>query len=273
MNEERFAGKWHLASKDAVGVVITVHGLNNKPEVMAPFGESLSASGFHVFELGLSGHLPEQSLAAISEERWLRDFGDAVDECRHRFPALPLHILAYSLGALVAAVFLDAQTENAISAAYFLAPALQFTTWGKIRRLLSPLRFLRVALPSVAPRHLRQHRTTPLRAYWALLMLASRLQNIRQGSALRSIPVRYVLSPDDRVISERKTDRWISRNGLRSWQRSDPLREFRESRRIGHYLIDPQVVGSCGWTALTSDIAGFFAPHRNPARPQKRPPG
>lgn len=239
------------------GVVLLIPGLNNCPEVMAPFSALLGAAGYHSATLRLSGHSPGESWHGVSAQLWLDEYFAARRTIAERFPGLPFFVLGYSLGGALATAAIQRNPRSAPHAMYLLAPALHFTAWGTLRRLLCFCAPSGLALPSAAPSHLRARSSTALRAYAALFELATAAT--APGGALQTTPGRILLLPGDELVNYRATLRWLDEQRLTNWQLSPLCRSLQLPHRHRHQLIDPGCFPPAAWTELSREILDFLA--------------
>ncbi len=238
------------------GVILTLHGLNNKPQVMSSFCQFFQAEGFHVLQVSLSGH--EHKNLDVTEEHWLQDIANAVSEAQRQYPNLPFYNISYSLGSLVTTAYLDHQQKSPFKKMIFLAPAIRPNVATSLIRLLSPLRVFGFSLPSFAPSSYRAHRSTPLAFYNSLFILVDQVQTLQNPITLNEVPTKIVIAKNDELVSTRSLRTWVEKNALFRWQVEiiKPQPTSRLSYR--HLIIDKQTLGEKEWDRLTKEISDFF---------------
>jgi len=243
----------------ALGVVLVVHGLNNKPEVMDSLINVLVSNGFQCLRVSLYQDVPDSRPDPNEiEARWRAIFANAYREALDRFPHLPMSALSYSLGALNTISFLDGEEAPTLNNMVLLAPPVALTRSASFVRALTPLSGLGIALPSAAPVEIRARRGTPLSEYAAMLHLVRDVRTLDRPRKIGQIPTTVYLDPDDELVSYAGVLDWIDRNDLEKWTHKGFKDRAPERRTYSHLMVLEESLGSVAWTELTRDIVAHF---------------
>ena len=127
--------QWFLAkSNKAPAVVLLIHGLNQRPSSWTQLIEELNDLGLHVYRLSLKGHrgLPSRDMEEVSSDIWLNEFHEGYAQTHKRFPGLPLYLVAYSMGALIAMTGQLQAGKSLFARQLLLAPALSIRPYTKL---------------------------------------------------------------------------------------------------------------------------------------------
>lgn len=184
--------------------------------------------------VNLCGHDHETKYVSLTQQHWLDDIATAYEDAQKLYSPLPLYFVAYSTGALAISGFVAQSQGKPFQAGVFLAPAFALTWRAQLVRLLTPLRFLQLRLPSLAPRQLRAHHSTSLHAYHAMYSLWQGLRSATGTSYLNQIPVLIYANPDDELVSFHGLKQWLAKHNLNNWQ----LTGVEGSFDYQHLLID-----------------------------------
>lgn len=244
----------------ARGVVLVGHGLNIRPEVMSGLVDVLVDEGFHCLCIGYlhEGATGRTSPAQVAE-RWLGTFTAAHAEASERFPDLPVHVLGYSLGALLPVVALDADAALAVESMVLIAPAVALTRLASLVRSLTPLANTGAALPTATPAALRSRSWTPLSDYAALLDLLERVETLGHPERLGAVPTTVVLDRRDELVSARGVEDWLARNRLTGWATTEVTGRVRPRGTSPHLLVVEAALGTPAWQRLLDDVVDRFA--------------
>jgi hypothetical protein len=243
----------------ALGVVLVVHGLNNKPEVMDSLISVLVDNGFHCLRVSLYQDAPDgRSDPSETARGWRAILADAYATAQDRFPDLPRFALSYSLGALTTVSFLDRETAPTFNRMVLLAPPVSLTRSASLVRALTPLSRFRIVLPSAAPKEIRARRGTPLSEYAAMLELVAEVKTLTHPEKLDQIPTAVYLDPDDELVGYAGVLDWIRRNGLGRWSPRGFKDRDPEGRTYSHLMVLETSLGSVAWTELTQYIVTHF---------------
>lgn len=203
-----YGNKWFYSEEDNAPVAILVHGLNNRPSIMDEIAESLASSGLNCLRVSLSDHSSTTPSHNISSDDWLKDLDAAYTEAASEFPGRDTVIIGYSLGGLIALEY-NHQNPGRIRSIALIAPPLAIHTPVQLVRLLLPLRFLNLSLPSAAPESYRLKTSTSLNAYHGLFTLYDKLKDNKFKCPQK---LQVWLAEDDEIISEKNTREWIKSN-------------------------------------------------------------
>lgn len=242
------------------GVVLVSHGLNTRPDVMDDLIGVLVAEGFHCQRISLYRDAPTRRATPVAiVEGWLNAIAEAHAEVAQRYPGLPLHVLGFSIGALVSIRYLDLRPAPPFDRAFLLAPPVALTRTARLVRALTPLRRLGAVLPSAAPRAVRARPGTPLAEYAALLETVAAVEHLSRAEDLAAMPTRVVLDDRDELVSLPGVARWVHANGLRSWTVERLAERRSEGRTYKHLIVLENAIGTAAWTRLTDAIVSHFA--------------
>lgn len=237
------------------GVVLVGHGLNTRPDAMTGLVDVLVDAGFHCLRIGfLRDDPPRRVVPSEVAADWLAAFTAAHAEARKRFPGLPVHVVGYSLGALVPVVALDTDPTLVVDRMVLVAPAVALTRLASTVRLLTPLARTGAGLPSAAPRHVRARARTPLAEYAALLELVGRARTLGDPARLDAIPTTVVLDRRDELVGHRAVTAWLARNGLTGWRTTEVTGRARPRGTSPHLLVVEEALGARAWQRLADDV-------------------
>lgn len=240
------------------GVFIVIHGLNQEPCTMDPVALHLSSSGFHAYRITLRGH-QEAGVPLFDAAAWEADLVEAYREMRVRYPKLPIHLLGYSLGGLLAARVTDHYPDVQPRSMVLIAPALSLRLLVQTSFALNLLPPLVSTIPNIAPRYYRRFARTPLFWYQNTLSLYSLTRTISTNSTLRNTPTLVFANPVDELVSYSGLVDWIRDNGLSPSWRTITLRpQPRDPFTPAHLIIDQRSLGAPHWKELHSHLADFL---------------
>ncbi len=253
-------GRWFAAKgKNCRGTVLLAHGLNQRPESWQELIDKLTEWGLDVFRLGLTGHrgLPFADMHQASAEIWLEEFEAAQAMAAERHPDLPLNLIGYSLGGLLAVTTQIRQNRALFDRQVLLAPALVVRTYTL---LVLPMTWLFSSLPSRSPRaYLANRQGTTASAYRALFRLKAELDKAN-GSPLLNIPTRVIMRDKDELVSYRGIARFIASHDLDHWRlltippRSGDLLDT----SFHHLIVDSRTLGHFAWKQMMATIRDFL---------------
>ncbi len=251
---------WLATKNKPLGVVILIHGLNNDPNLFLQLANVLAENSYHVALLSLSGHRQDEDFQRSgSKANWLNDVEGACRLAGSKYPELPLYNVSFSLGSTLATHAADKPNAPCqFHKMVFFAPA--FVLSGKIQliRLLLPLKYFGLSIPSKNPKPYRAHDSTPLTAYSALFSLANSVRKISADSPLHKIDTLILLSQEDELISWDKLTQWLKRNSLNRWKLESvkPKASFEGSYE--HLIVDEASLGSEEWKRVSEKILDFL---------------
>jgi esterase/lipase len=234
----------------ARGVVLLVHGLNQRPDSLDALAQALTAIGFHSYRITLSGH-EREGVSAFTPEVWERDVIQAYNEARQRYPTLPTFMIGYSLGGLLVTRVLDTHTDIKPAGVILIAPALSLRTLPRLGYILTFLPPVSWRVSNIAPTAYRRFAQTPLFWYRNTLEIYSLTQNLTNPSHLRSIPTTILANPNDELVSFCGLTEWLKQNGMvTAWQlqRVKPTPTTPEIPE--HLMIDENSLGALEWRKM-----------------------
>lgn len=236
---------------------MVAHGLNTRPEVMDDLVGELTRAGFDALRVSLGTESARARDPRATADSWHRAVADARADLHARVPDLPVHLLGFSLGALVILRSMDADPPGR-GTAVLIAPPVALTRPARAIRLLTPLARLGLVLPSAAPRAVRARRTTPLAEYAALVRTAEGLHRLRHPAALDLTRALVLLDRNDELVDHDGVVGWVRANRLGSWTVTTlpPRRRTRPGH--GHLLVSRQAVGPTSWTALAEAVVAHL---------------
>jgi len=234
------------------GVVLLMHGLNNRPELMHPIAKKLAENGFDVLVPPLTGHLDNfKEFQQVQPDNWLTDVTLAYKEAESwaNRKNTQLFYAGFSLGGLIGIALQAEEKIPHVKKTWLLAPALETTFFAN---LLSPLLSFNInfTIPSGAPGFYRAHKRMPIQAYRALFVLKERLKKV----AIKDTPTLLYIDPKDELVSYKRLKTRIAQ--LKNWQ----LHKLNstESKGIHHMIADPFYTGKNNWENMLQEVIAFF---------------
>lgn len=263
------AARFDPTSGPPIGRVLVTHGLNVKPAVMDGLVAELCAAGLSCLRVSLYPTTGGRKESADEvQRRWLGTVARAHDELSAESPSLPVHALGFSLGAMVTVAHL-VSSGTRFDRMVLLAPPFALTRTASSVQALTPLARTGLALPSNAPRSVRQRWATPLSEYAALLSLISRLRDLPDAQRIGEIPTRVLLEPHDELVSAAGVERWMASNELDAWSVWTVQDRVTPRRILRHLVVSEQALGPRAWDDLTRAAAEHLS-GRGPNRPGPR---
>lgn len=251
---------WTKADGKVKGVFIVAHGLNNHAEVMRPLIKVLSSQGFHSVLVTLTGHqsVKEMSEFEISPETWLEDILLATCLAKKSFPEQPLYGMGFSAGGAALVSVLKSSLNSKLEKLILFAPSLSIRTAPSLVRLLLPLRFFGLSLPSLAPPSYQAHSSTSLQAYHALMRNIDYLATVPRHV---NVPTLVFSSPKDFLVSFSGLKKWIKKNKLSNWILV-PISPKKDGiDKSLHIIIDDSRLNSTNWALIGEQIQSFLTAH------------
>lgn len=249
------------SDQDARGVLLFVHGLNLNPAAMLPLRTKLLGLGYPSYQVVLSGH----SRIAENDEpfdasRWRDDVVTGYREVRRRYPQLPVYIVGYSLGGLLAVDVVQRYSDITPRGLVLIAPAVSLHTVIEGTSLLQLFPALAMRVPNIAPEGYRRFSKTPLFWYQNTMSLYWDLAEGEVGdSQLAQIPALVFLNPSDELVSCDGVKSWIAERGLQgrwSVEVAHPIPEISHSPK--HLMIDEDSLGRDEWQRMVGTIEQFL---------------
>lgn len=227
-------------------VVLVLHGLNLRPSAMNAVAHVLTEHGTRVLRLTLPSAMRERWLASVQQ-------GICVGAQEAQRLGVPLHVVAYSLGALVFVDLLQAQPTLAprLARVVLLAPAVTPRWYVRLAPMLAWMVGPEYEVPSWSPVAYRRAAGTSVAAYQGVAAAASALWH-RSGASI-NLPTLVMMHPDDEVVSYRALRDFIDAQRLDAWTLV-PVTPSEQSahRRYRHLIIDAHSVGEASWRDITS---------------------
>jgi len=250
---------WLATPKSPKAVVLCIHGLNNKPEVMDELGQILVQNNFAVQRLALAGHLESDDLQKLgTSKRWLKQIEKARKAAKDIYPQASFNLVAYSLGAVVAIRYADHNPNQSFDRMFLIAPAISVTWSAASFRLVTWLRHTGFSVPSLAPEKVRAHDWTPLTTYNELGNLIDETAELKNAEAVAKIPTQVVLSDNDALISSSGVKDWIKANNLSQWNILYLKPSDTTDNPRGHLLIQQAAIGESAWRLLKKKLLQHF---------------
>lgn len=253
--------RWTFSTASAPkGVFLVVHGLNLRPSALDPLCGFLAAQGYHSYRMTLRGH-NEPTKEAFEAGEWQRDVVAAYTAARSRFPNLPTYVLGYSIGGLLLTNMIDVNPSLPVpQGMILLAPAISLRTIIDVSTALQIPPPLTWSIPNLAPRPYRRYELTPLFWYSNALALYSTMDSIQNAAHLKRIRTLVVLNPNDELVSESGTERWIEEHNLAPEWQIETIRPDTSERFLKeHIIIDGPSLGEREWKRLKALIRDFLA--------------
>jgi alpha-beta hydrolase superfamily lysophospholipase len=225
---------------------------------MDPLAGYLRSLGYHTYRTTLRGH--ERASPEIFDfQAWESDVVQAYREVRVRYPSLPIHILGYSLGGLLATRVVDRYPEINPKSMILLAPALSLRALVQTGLLLNLFPPLTGAVPNIAPRYYRRFARTPLFWYQNTFDLYLDTREIDSVSRLHRTKTLVLANPVDELVSYSGLSAWLSGNELaNSWQIQPLQPQSRDPFSPAHLVIDKHSLGERSWRELQRAVAEFL---------------
>jgi len=253
--------RWFYAQDDIVrGVVLLVHGLNQRPSSWLEMILYLNSRGFHVYRLALKGHrgLPICDMEDVNSRDWEENLRDGVKELNRSYPDSPRYLMGFSLGALLALTVQLKDEKHYFDGQLLFAPALAVHHYT---RLVLPICRMLPSLPSRSPNsYVANREGTTAKAYRALFQLEADFRKFR-NLQLINIPTIVLMRSDDELISYRRTRSLIEKRSLDKWQMvhlADDKSLFSRWMAFRHLIVDRASAGEMIWGRITKELDTFF---------------
>lgn len=260
--------QWFVArTKKPRGVIVVIHGLNQRPSSMNPLSDYLAGQGYHVRRITLPGH-NEPTTDTFDSSVWPTHVEHAYLDARKSLEHLPTYVVGYSLGGLLATHLADSLPSTTKPAALILfAPAIALRTLPSLAATIHFPPALSWRTPNVAPHAYRRYPTTPAFWYTNTLKLNRQIQTLRDAEHVQSVPALVFLNPRDELVSLSGTESWIEKNGLKTtWKIVEVHPHSTSSEMAEHLIIDEPSLGASEWRRVTGEIASFLTSARTKER-------
>lgn len=199
-------------SKSQVPVVYIAHGLNQKVSIwdswVKDIEEKLSSK---VLLPQLTGHTPEESLNKSSYRLWCKQIEDDLSKIFTSQQNQPVHIIAYSLGALLVVDNLlrnSYQPDKLILIAPAFKPHLALSLIPNISNKL----LKKINIPSLSPKHSRVHNSISLYIYKEIKKASERV--VEDLHTLRAKELTIIMDKRDELLNGLKTKKTLEDSGL-----------------------------------------------------------
>ena len=249
------------------GVALVIHGLNLRPDRMAPIIDNLTQSGIDVLGLSLRGHganyahRDEMDAAAarlesfknVSYTLWLNEAYLAYRQVQKRAKQenIPVFLTAFSIGGLIGLDLLISNPDVHFDKMVLLAPAISLHPTIYLERVLSP--FPRLVIPSLADdAYLANKHGTPVAAYNALFEALYHFEE-NAGSKL-NIPTLVFIDEQDEFIPLRGLKELVAEHKLDQWQfYIVHQKEEMETGTFHHHIFDSSSTGEAVWQDMMTE--------------------
>lgn len=240
------------------GTIICVHGLNNPPSMFDELSSELSARGFSVLRVGLSGHNgPFSDFQKVNKDSWLNEVKDAFLHAKARHPSHPVYAVGYSLGGALCTLLQNQSDEVNFKRMVLIAPAISLRLWARMLMSASRLLPSKLGMPSATPKEFQRFSRTPVMAYRQLFLIQRATSNMVTRTKLMKTVTKIYVSSHDEFMSTMDLQVWINERSLAEWEiyRLNPM--SRTTR--GHLIASPQTIGVEAWQKLIREIASLFS--------------
>ncbi len=239
-------------------VALLLHGLNQHPRAFRALRKELRAGGAVTCSLFLRDHIPLASAKfSGSGKGWLEDVETAYNRLASQYPGIPRVAIGYSIGAALVLAFIEQHPDAHFDKFVFFAPAFSLRWPARAVRLLTPLRSLRLSIPSGSPKSYRVHSSTSLVSYRAALDICDSISQVADPQRLAHTPALVFLNDEDELIDSQGVRKWIKNNGLESWKVM-PLDPKPDADFPEHLFIDPASLGKGPWDELIKTLTNFL---------------
>jgi len=248
-------------------VAVLVHGLNLRPEQMAPLAMALQQMQIAVVLVTLTGHgenyQPQAGLTAeqarlasyrtVTHAQWQQDLraGYAQAATWAAPQQLPCCLVAFSLGGLLGCELFATDPTVTFDRMALFAPALALHLYTQLPRLFKP--WPGFLIRSFAPVTYRANPATPVAAY---LALGTALRNVqRNWHARLNVPTRIFIARGDELVSARGLAHLIKAAHCTNWQLDYVQKQGSGvEQRYQHLIINPQSVGGGEWQRMMAQM-------------------
>jgi pimeloyl-ACP methyl ester carboxylesterase len=250
--------RWFNSASPVKAVALVLHGLNMLPSRMTPLSTWLASRGVDAYRATLRGHDGDMpAFKAATRQDYLDDTLTAYDiaATRARAAGVPLHLLAFSFGALVAFDLLHTHVPTRFDRAVLFAPALAPRPSTRLVRALSM--FPRLVLRSASRRDFRVFDGSPIAAFNALFAAVGALERARYARA--DLPTLVFVDPKDVLVSLAAIERLARDFAISAWRVVPVTTDRGRLTRTFHHLItEPDAVGDDLWREMTSMAAAHL---------------
>lgn len=235
------------------GYVLMIHGLNLKPVKMRPLAQELERMGLSVLNIELSGHRAGTDWSKVTRAIWLSEIKAAYDVLHAQAAQkhLPLFLVGYSLGALMASDLIEQDSSVQFQKMILLSPPLEIHPMAYVAQALTWAPSFRI--PSLTPKDYRYNDGTSMAAYKALFQSISAIHN---GNFSRlNISTLMIIDPKDEMVSFSKLQNLIRTEDLTAWTVMPVTNKASTLPKPYHHLIiDADAVGATQWKSMIDAI-------------------
>lgn len=258
--------RWFYTEDDIVcGVVLLVHGLNQRPSSWMEMIRFLNSKGIHVYRLTLKGHrgLDMHDMETVQARVWEEELREAVNELKCSYPDTPRYLMGFSLGALLALTVQLKDEKQYFDAQVLFAPAVAVQHYT---RFVLPICRMLPSLPSRSPKsYVANREGTTAEAYRALFQLE---HDFRKCESLQivNIPTIVLMRSDDELISYKRLLKLIKKKALDNWRMvhlTDNSSFLSRWLTFRHLIVDRESAGEMIWNQILRELDTFFATTNN----------
>ena len=239
--------RWFYSTIQTRGTALVLHGINMLPSRMDAIAGWLSANGIDAYRAILSGHDGDmEAFKTARRKDYIRDTLAAwqIVATRAAVANLPVHVVGFSFGALMAFDLLHSHPETHIERAVLFAPAVAPRLMTRVALALRP--FPRFVPPSWSRPDFRMHPGAPIAAYTALFASVRALHEARYCRA--NIPTLVFIDPQDALVSLRQVRRLTEAYALDAWHVIPVTTNRGRLPGTYHHLItEPDTLGEAQW--------------------------
>ncbi|SHO46573.1 alpha/beta hydrolase [Desulfopila aestuarii] len=258
--------RWFYAENDIVlGVVLLVHGLNQRPSSWQEMILYLNRKGLHVYRLALKGHrgLDMHDMETVHAGVWEEELREAVNELKRSYPDTPRYLMGFSMGALLALTVQLKDKKQYFDRQVLFAPAVAVQHYT---RLVLPICQMLPSLPSRSPRsYVANSEGTTAEAYRALFQLEHDFRRCESLQIL-NIPTLVLMRSDDELISYKRLLQLIRNEALDNWRMvhlTDDSSFISRWMTYRHLIVDRESAGEMIWSQILRELDTFFATTNN----------
>jgi esterase/lipase len=258
--------RWFYTDNDIVcGVVLLVHGLNQRPSSWMEMIRFLNSKGIHVYRLALKGHrgLDMHDMETVQARVWEEELREAVNELKRSYPDTPRYLMGFSLGALLALTVQLKDEKQYFDAQVLFAPAVAVQHYT---RFVLPICQMLPSLPSRSPKsYVANREGTTAEAYRALFQLE---HDFSKCESLQIVNIRTIvlMRSDDELISYKRLLKLIKKKALDNWRMvhlTDDSSFLSRWMTFRHLIVDRESAGEMIWNQILRELDTFFATTNN----------
>ena len=253
------------------GVAMVIHGLNLRPDKMAPMISLLTHLNLDVLNVSLRGHGSNylhtrgkdgvmarlEAFKAVSYEIWMDETYRAYRLAKRRSEKenVPLVFLGYSLGGLLGADLFASHSDVGFDKMILFAPAFDLYAVSYVLKLLSP--FPSLVIPSFSSRSYLSNYGTPMAAYNSLFDAIEHLKN--NLSVKLNVPTIVFIDPHDELVSYPGLKEMVKDRCLDQWKFHLVQKQKKGMKvKLRHLIIDEASVGKDTWNEMKHVITNHL---------------